>query len=246
MDKYINVSFTQCILCRIWRSHSDGYEEFCLLGYNGVQSVESHPTFRRNIPPPSSGSKNKPSKKAVWSRYKALSCLAYSSTMKMEEAYFSETSDDFQRTTLHYIAENGTIQWILFPVFNEMWWVWPPLSDEIFCVFLSIHITWCNLMLEVLTESCEPHRFPIVMVAIMQKFSPWERITPRAYVLLCRMHPPNLVSVSLIRSFHSGNLNCKHTALFRSPGLHEQCCIVGNGLYVIVELPGTGVHAAQS
>jgi hypothetical protein len=39
------------------------FEEFCLLGYNPVYSVESQPTFRRNMSPPSSGSKYKPSKK---------------------------------------------------------------------------------------------------------------------------------------------------------------------------------------
>jgi hypothetical protein len=51
MNKY-------CI-CRIWGSHSGGYEEYCLLGYNAMYSVESQLTFRRNISPPSSGSKNK-------------------------------------------------------------------------------------------------------------------------------------------------------------------------------------------
>lgn len=29
--------------------------EFCLLGYNAMQSVERQPTLRRNISPPSSG-----------------------------------------------------------------------------------------------------------------------------------------------------------------------------------------------
>jgi hypothetical protein len=38
------------------------YEEFHVLGYNALLSVESQPTFRRNISHPSSGSKNKPSK----------------------------------------------------------------------------------------------------------------------------------------------------------------------------------------
>jgi hypothetical protein len=37
-------------------------EGFYLLGYNAVKYVESQPMFLRNIPPPSSGSKNKPSK----------------------------------------------------------------------------------------------------------------------------------------------------------------------------------------
>jgi hypothetical protein len=39
------------------------FEEYCLLGYNAVQSVESQQTFRRNVSPPSSGSKDKASKK---------------------------------------------------------------------------------------------------------------------------------------------------------------------------------------
>jgi hypothetical protein len=42
------------LCCRIWDSHSGGYEEFYLLGYNAMRSVESQPTFQRNMPPPSS------------------------------------------------------------------------------------------------------------------------------------------------------------------------------------------------
>jgi hypothetical protein len=36
---------------------------FCLLGYNALHSTESQLTFQRNMLPPSSGSKNKLSKK---------------------------------------------------------------------------------------------------------------------------------------------------------------------------------------
>jgi hypothetical protein len=39
------------------------FEEYYVLGYNAVQFVESQLTFRRNISPPSSGSKHKPRKK---------------------------------------------------------------------------------------------------------------------------------------------------------------------------------------
>jgi hypothetical protein len=38
-----------------------------------------------------------------------VSCSAYSSTLKMEAIYFSETSVDFQRTTRRYIPQDGTL-----------------------------------------------------------------------------------------------------------------------------------------
>jgi hypothetical protein len=44
---------------------SADYEEFYLVIYNAVQSVESQPTFRRKMSPSSSGSNNKPSKEPV-------------------------------------------------------------------------------------------------------------------------------------------------------------------------------------
>jgi hypothetical protein len=44
---------------------SSSLEEYHLLGYNAMWSVESQPTFRRNISPPSSGSRNKLSKKTA-------------------------------------------------------------------------------------------------------------------------------------------------------------------------------------
>jgi hypothetical protein len=49
--------------CRICGVHSTGNEEFYLLGYVSL------PTFRRNMLPPFSKSKNKPRKKPAWSRW---------------------------------------------------------------------------------------------------------------------------------------------------------------------------------
>jgi hypothetical protein len=49
-----------CIICtprRTWGFHSGGYEEYHLLWYNAVWSVDCQPRFRRIISPPSSGSK---------------------------------------------------------------------------------------------------------------------------------------------------------------------------------------------
>jgi hypothetical protein len=40
---------------------------------------------------------------------KQVSCLVYSSTLKMEATFSSETSVDFQRTTRHYIPEESTL-----------------------------------------------------------------------------------------------------------------------------------------
>jgi hypothetical protein len=42
-------------ICRIWGSPSGSHEELYLLGYNAVRSVESQPTFRRNMSASSSG-----------------------------------------------------------------------------------------------------------------------------------------------------------------------------------------------
>jgi hypothetical protein len=52
----------------IWGSHSGGYEEFCLLGYNAVYSTEGQGMFRRNILPPSWWLKSEQagSKEAQW------------------------------------------------------------------------------------------------------------------------------------------------------------------------------------
>jgi hypothetical protein len=60
---------TKIKLCRIWGSHSGDYEEYYLLGYSTVEIVGTQPTFLRNMSPPSSGSKNKPSKKLAERRW---------------------------------------------------------------------------------------------------------------------------------------------------------------------------------
>jgi hypothetical protein len=83
-------------------------DEFYLLGHNAVQSVESEPTFRRNMLPPSAGSKNKP-RALLATSITLISFLAYSFTLKMEAACSSETSVDTQRTTRRYIPEDRTL-----------------------------------------------------------------------------------------------------------------------------------------
>jgi hypothetical protein len=65
------------------------------LGYNAVQFVENQPMFWRSMIAPSSGLKNKPSKKQI----------AYSLTLKMEVTHSSETSVDFQWSTWCYVSE---------------------------------------------------------------------------------------------------------------------------------------------
>jgi hypothetical protein len=67
----------------------------------------SQPTFRRNMSSPSSGSKNKPSRKALLAVcFTLVSCLAYSSTLKMEVACFSETLVDSQQTIRRYFSQD--------------------------------------------------------------------------------------------------------------------------------------------
>jgi hypothetical protein len=56
---YENGDFMTYLWCKV----TD--EEICL-GYNTVLSAESQPMYQRNMSLPSSGSKNKPSKKLAW------------------------------------------------------------------------------------------------------------------------------------------------------------------------------------
>jgi hypothetical protein len=92
-----------CKKCKFWCC-----EEFCLLGYNATYSTESQPAQRREISSPYSGLVRNPKKTPARSRtllvaYLILvSCLAYSSILKMEATYPSETSVYFQRTTRRY------------------------------------------------------------------------------------------------------------------------------------------------
>jgi hypothetical protein len=92
------------IILQSWRSN--------LLEYIAVWSVESQPTFRRNISPPSSGSKNKQRKKpaelCLPPAFTLVSCSAYFLTLKMEATCSSETSVDFQRTTRRFIPDDTT------------------------------------------------------------------------------------------------------------------------------------------
>jgi hypothetical protein len=61
--KHILIFYTNNLIHVGLSSHSSGYEEFYLLGYNAMQSNESQKTFWRNMSPPSSRSRNKPCKK---------------------------------------------------------------------------------------------------------------------------------------------------------------------------------------
>jgi hypothetical protein len=74
----------------------------------GITLCESQLMFQRNMLPPSSGSKNKPSKKPACSKHSRalldvcfmlVSCLAYSLILKMEATCSSETSVGFQWIT---------------------------------------------------------------------------------------------------------------------------------------------------
>jgi hypothetical protein len=91
----IKLLLTDLYKCRIIDSQSYGYGEFCLLECKAVYCVKNQPTFRRNMSPAS---------------FTLVFCLAYSSTLKTEATYSSETSVVFQRNTRRYIPENRTLQ----------------------------------------------------------------------------------------------------------------------------------------
>jgi hypothetical protein len=80
-----------------------------------VLSVDSCITFIAKVliwSLPSSGFKSKPSKKPakIMQGHLLVSCLAYSSTLKIEAIRSSETSVDFYRTTTRYDYEYRSLR----------------------------------------------------------------------------------------------------------------------------------------
>jgi hypothetical protein len=100
------------IFFRIWGSNSGDYEQFYLLGYNALQSVEGQPLFRCSISPPSSNQRISQAKKrcllCLPLAFTSVSCLSYSSIMKMEATCSSETPVDFQSNTRQHVPEDRT------------------------------------------------------------------------------------------------------------------------------------------
>jgi hypothetical protein len=81
-------------------------EDLYLLGYNAVQPVISQQTFRKSMSTLPSESKNKPQQALLATFLTLISCLSYSSSLKMEAKFSSEISVDIQRTTWRYISED--------------------------------------------------------------------------------------------------------------------------------------------
>jgi hypothetical protein len=78
-----NPKHTNCVGFVVF--HSSGYEEYYLLGYNGMWSVENQLTLQRYIPLPSSEVKNKLSKK--WAR-KQVASRALRRWLKLPPAHY--------------------------------------------------------------------------------------------------------------------------------------------------------------
>jgi hypothetical protein len=85
-------------------------QKCCLLSYNAVYCVEIKPKFWRYVFPPFSESKNKPTNRPGYSRFKhslmPYFYMTHSSTLKMTAICFSETSVEFLWAIRRYIAED--------------------------------------------------------------------------------------------------------------------------------------------
>jgi hypothetical protein len=112
LKRDLNFWDTLTMMFRILGFHIGGYEDIYLLEYNAMQSVQSQPTFRRNIWLPSSRSKNKLSKKpelCLPPAFTLIPCLVYSSILKVEVTCSSKMSSDFQRIMQRYIPEDRNL-----------------------------------------------------------------------------------------------------------------------------------------
>jgi hypothetical protein len=94
---------TRSLERRIWGSHSDAYENSIFWDVIPCSTLNVNGSFGEASP--SSVSKNKLSLRLLAHCFMLVSCLAYSSTLKVEAVYSFETSVHFQRTTRRYMPE---------------------------------------------------------------------------------------------------------------------------------------------
>jgi hypothetical protein len=86
-----------------WGRKVDGKQDFCLLGYSAMQSVESQQTFRRNM--------SKGGKRALLCYLlHAPSSFENYSTLNMSTKYSSEKSIEFPRITRRHIVEDRILR----------------------------------------------------------------------------------------------------------------------------------------
>jgi hypothetical protein len=106
-------------------------------------------TIRRNISPPSSGSKSKPSKSSATDCFMLSSNLAYSKNPNMEVIYSSETSFNFNRTSWRYTEKDR----VLFAITvvrtstprHKIYLMWIRLRFYVATVTGSLYYTHCDV-----------------------------------------------------------------------------------------------------
>jgi hypothetical protein len=130
-----------CIVS-IWVSHSDGYVSTITWDITPSSPLKVNGRFDGKYRVYFRGLRIRRTGNQRESRWQAepaftlVSCSVYSSTLKMEAIYSSETSVDFQRTTLRYIREVSILQ-----------------CPNVFTSF------WSVMCLPILLHSYKEHRF---------------------------------------------------------------------------------------
>jgi hypothetical protein len=144
-----------------------------------------------------------------------VSCLTYSCTLKREAIFSSETSVDFQQTTLRYIPEDRTL-------YNHRW-----ENLKRYFYFLTGK---SDLRLVAAQERSGENVYYILRTIQTDSLPPFTMLSQIAGQLKCVRHFQSQIYLARDSVLRSCSLNRQHFSEFQQLGVYTGCTNFNGGI----------------